>query len=197
MRLRSLISLLVTTLLASCGLFDTREPEHPITAGSGFEPATTPTLVLRNIESAFSYANASDYRKCFGDSARGTPAFVFQPSVQGMAASPEVFQNWGIVEEEEYVRNLFSELRDGAVASVSFTPSDVTGAPIGDSVRFAADYRARLPHTRTGVETEAAGTLEFTFRRSAQNEWVITYWRDISRSDQPSWSLIKARFIDR
>jgi hypothetical protein len=178
-------------------VFATREPENPVNAGSGFEPALTPSLVLRNIESALNYRNAGDYRKCFSDTSRGLPAFSFQPSVQGLAAAPSKFVEWGIDEEEEYVRNVFAELRDGGVASVVFTPSEVTAVSIGDSVRFTADYVVRFPHTRVGAEEEAAGSLEMTFRRSRQNEWYITHWRDVSRSDQPSWSLIKARFIDR
>ena len=178
-------------------MFSTREPENPINAGSGFEPATTPTIVLRNLENALNYANAGDYRKCFSDTSRGLPRFTFQPSVQGLSAAPQKFADWSIDEEEEYIRNIFAELRDGGVASVIFTPSEVTSLAIGDSVRFNADYIVRFPHDRAGAEEEAAGSLELTLRQSRQNEWYITYWRDISRSDRPSWSLIKARFIDR
>jgi hypothetical protein len=197
MQLRVVIMLAAIVGLTGCGVFATREPENPVNAGSGFEPATTPTIVLRNLESALNYENASDYRKCFSDTSRGLPEFRFQSSVQGMAAAPSKFTAWGIDEEEEYVRNVFSEIRDGGVASVVFTPSEVTTIAIGDSVRFTADYLVRFPHTRTGAEEEASGTLEMTFRQSRQNEWYITHWRDISRNDKTSWSLIKARFLDR
>lgn len=194
---RSVFLLCAAVFVAGCGLFATREPENPVNSGSGFEPATTPSIVLRNLESALNYANASDYRKCFADTSRGLRPFSFHASVQGFAVAPSQFANWGIDKEEEYVRNVFAELRDGLAASVVFTPSDVTSIPIGDSLRFTADYVVRFPHSREGAEDEATGTLELTFRQSRQNEWYITQWRDISRSDKPSWSLIKARFIDR
>ena len=183
--------------LAGCGAFDTRVPENPVNSGSGNEPATTPTIVLRNLENALNYANASDYRKCFADTTRGMYGYSFHASSQGMSAAPSQFANWGIAQEEEYIRNVFAELRDGAAASVIFTPSDVTTPQIGDSVHFTADYLVRFPHTRVGAEVEAAGTIALTFRQSRQNEWFITDWRDVSRSDKTSWSLIKARFIDR
>lgn len=184
-------------VITGCGMFATRDPENPVNAGSGFERATTPSLVLRNLENALNYRNAGDYRKCFSDTSRGQRAFVYLPSVQGMAAAPSTFVEWGIDDEEEYVRNVFAELRDGSVASVVFTPSEVTGLQIGDSVHFAADYVVRFPHTRVGAEEEASGSMELTLRQSTQNEWYITQWRDISRGDRPSWSLIKSRFIDR
>lgn len=186
-----------TLALAGCGMFATRDPENPINAGSGFERATTPSLVLRNLESALNYSNAGDYRKCFADTARGLRPYAFVPSVQGMAAAPSVFLDWSIDDEEEYLRNIFADLRDGSVASVVFTPSEVSGVQFGDSVRFTADYVVRFPHTRLGAEEEASGSMELTFRQSQQNEWYIASWRDISRGDRPSWSLIKARFIDR
>jgi len=182
--------------VAGCGLFATRDPENPINAGSSFEPPTTPTVVLRNLESALSSANANDYRKCFSDTSKGLPAFVFVPSTQGLAAAPTKFSGWSIQEEEQYVRNIFADLQQGGVATVAFMPSEVTEVPIGDSVQFTASYQVNFPHTRNGLEQKAEGTLLFTFRLSRQNEWYITSWRDFARDGKTSWSLIKARFVD-
>jgi hypothetical protein len=183
--------------LSGCGLFGTREPENPINAGSQFEPATTPSLVLRNIESALGSANAADYRRCFSDTMRGLPPFVFQPSVQGNAVAPTLFGNWGAAQEQEYFENIIAELLPGQLASVTFTPSDVLSVPVGDSVGYLGSYRVRFPHSREGVYREAEGSLQLTLRLSRQNEWHITYWRDISNSGNPSWSEIKARFVER
>lgn len=184
-------------VLAGCGLFSTREPQNPINAGSAFEPPTSPTVVLRNMEAALEAANANDYRKCFSDTSKGLPSFVFIPSTQGTAAAPTKFANWGIVQEEEYIRNIFSELQQGGIATVTFMPSEITEVPIGDSVQFNASYRATFPHTRVGAEREAEGILHFTLRLSRQNEWYITSWQDIVKDNKPGWSLIKARFVDK
>lgn len=189
--------LLFPFLLLSCGLFDTRSPENPINAGSNFETPTTPTVVLRNLESALNAANANDYRKCFSDTTKGLPAFIFIPSTQGLSAAPTKFTTWGVTEEENYIQNIFAELQQGGVSSVTFTPSDVTDVPIADSVQFDASYRVSFPHTRVGAERDAEGLLHFTFRLSRQNEWYIASWRDIAVENKVSWSLIKARFVDR
>src|SRR2546421_11528711 len=108
-------------MLVGCGLLETRDPEPPVNSGSQFEPATTPSLVLRNLENALLHANAGDYRKCFGDSSKDIPSLLFQPSIQGSAAAPSKFSNWGISEEEDYIRNIFAELQKGSVCSVSFS----------------------------------------------------------------------------
>lgn len=183
--------------LAGCGLFDTRTPENPINAGSSFEPATAPSLVLRNLESALGSANAGDYRKCFSDTSLGLPAFQFYPSSQGISAAPTKFAQWGIDQEESYIQNIFSELEKGGVASVRFTPQEVSDVPIGDSLQFTAAYAVHFPHTREGAEREAEGTLYFTFRLSRKNEWYVSSWRDVATTGKTSWSLIKARFIDK
>jgi len=182
---------------AGCSLFETRSPQNPINAGSTFEAPTTPTVVLRNLESAIGSANANDYRKCFSDTSRGLPRFIFTPAPQGAAADPAKFADWGIEQEEQYIRNIFSELQPGAVCSVIFSPGDVTDVPIADSVQFSARYSVSFPHMRQGAEREARGLLQFTFRQSRQNEWYITSWRDIASDTSATWSLIKARFVDK
>jgi hypothetical protein len=153
-------------------------------------------VVLRNLENALGAANANDYRRCFGDTARGFHSFSFIPSSQGLSAAPTKFTAWGVSHEERYIRNIFSELQQGTVSSVTFTPADVTDVPIADSVQFNARYAVNFPHTRVGAERQAEGVLHFTFRLSAQNEWYISSWRDIAVENKASWSLIKARFID-
>jgi hypothetical protein len=195
-RLLILIAISMAFGLAGCGLFDTRTPQNPVSAGSAFENPTSPSIVLRNLENALNYANANDYRRCFSDTSQGLPPFIFQASIQGLAAAPVKFASWGIREEEQYIRSIFQELQDGGVCSVSFSPSQITDVPIGDSVQFTANYVVHFPHTRAGAEQDAEGSLQFTLRLSPQNVWYISYWRDFARNDKPTWSLIKARFAD-
>lgn len=193
---RSSLVAFLLPFIAGCGLFDTREPENPINAGSAFEAPTSPSIVLRNMQSALNFANALDYRKCFADSSVGLAPFRFQASVEGLAVSPGRFATWTVSDEESYIRNIFAELAEGTTASVSFNPADIVDVPIGDSIRFSADYAVNFPHTRQGVEREASGRLLFTLRLSPRNEWYITYWQDIAVDGKPTWSLLKARFID-
>lgn len=185
---------LVSMLLLGCDLFATREPESPITGGSLFEQPTTPTTVLRNMQNAINFSNPLDYRKCFSDSAVGLEPFRFQPSAEGLSVSPGRFVDWSIDDEEGYIRTIFSELVPGAASTLVLTPDEVTATPIGDSITYNADYTVSFPHTREGVEREATGRLVFTMKLSPRNEWYITRWQDIAVNNQPSWSLLKARF---
>lgn len=189
--------ILIALGLNGCGLFATRDPENPISAGSNFEQPTTPSVVLQNLTNAIGSANATDYRRCFSDSTQGLPPFTFIASAQGLSAAPTKLRNWGIDQEDQYIRNIFAELSPGSAPSVVFTPSDVKGVPIGDSIVYTGSYSVHFPHTRVGAEKDAEGSLEFTLRLSTQNEWYISTWRDITVENKTSWSLIKARFIDK
>lgn len=193
----AVIVCLAAAMLAGCGLFEPREPELPASAGSRFESPTSPTIVLRNLERSLLSANASDYRRCFSDSSKGLPLFRFNPSAQGLSMAPATFAEWGTDHEVRYISNAFAELETGELASVSFSPPDVTDPPFGDSVQFSTSYSLRLPHRRLGVDQLAQGRLQFTFRQSRQGEWYIATWRDIVVDNVTSWSVLKARFYDR
>ncbi|MCC7439973.1 MAG: hypothetical protein IT211_15925 [Armatimonadetes bacterium] len=186
--------LMLGAAIAGCGLFATRDPEPPTSAGSNFEPPTAPTLVLRNLENALKFGNPSDYRRCFSDSGRGLPPFRFFASAQGIAAAPTLFADWSIEREEKYLRTILAELQPDLACSVLFTPSEITELPIGDSIQFTASYLARFPHTHTAVEQVAEGELQLTLRLSRLNEWAIASWRDVAIPGKTSWSVIKARF---
>ena len=196
---RSLILLPIVAIsgvLQGCDILATREPEPPITGGSAFESPTTPSVVLRNLKSSISFSNSLDYRKCFSDSSFGSEPFGFQPSAEGLSVAPGRFTDWSIDDEEEYIRTIFSELVEGSAGALTLTPSDVTDAPMNDSIRFTADYSLNFPHTREGIERETTGRLVFTMKLSPRNEWYITFWQDFAVNNQPTWSLLKARFSD-
>jgi len=189
-------ALLLAALVGGCGLFEPRDPEPPITPGSTYESPTTPSLVLSNLERAVSTSNIRDYRRCFGDTARGL-GFSFVPATDGYSAAPQQFDTWKISDEESWFRSAVSALQGGTAPSLTLNPSEVTSTPVGDSVQHTARYELRIPHNRAGVETEARGTLQFTLRRDNQGEWAVTRWRDLNETGAASWSLIKARFVGR
>lgn len=192
----SYLLLLFGALVVGCGVFDTRDPEPPITPGSTYESPTTPSLVLSNLERAVGSANIRDYRRCFGDTARGL-AFSFLPATDGYSAAPQQFDTWTIVDEESWFRSAVSVLKQGESPSLTLVPDEVTSAPVGDSVQHSARYTLSIPHTRNGVEQQGSGTLQFTLRRDNQGEWAVTRWRDLKESGAASWSLLKARFVGR
>ncbi len=180
--------------LVSCDVFSPREPEAPIGTGSDFEPATSPTILLRNFQNSLRTANTLDYRRCFSDGSGTLQDYLFTPAADGAAVAPGRFAEWSLADEEGYLRTLLSELLEGGVPTVILTPPDVTEAPIGDSIRFEAEYSVNFPHTRAGVEREGFGRLIFTMKLSERNEWYITTWRDLPLDGRATWSVIKARF---
>jgi len=177
-------------------MFSTRVAEPPIGKSGEFEQPLNPTIVLKNIQSSFIYANSSDYRKCFSSTADKLSPFVFYPSSQGIAASPLKLTNWSIEDEEGYLKNIFAQLQVGGVCSISFSPSEVNAVSLGDSVLFTTSYSLKVPHTRGDAEREAEGTAHLVFKRSERNEWFITSMTDFAKDNKTSWSLIKARFAN-
>ncbi|MBL0331320.1 MAG: hypothetical protein IPP65_00470 [Chlorobi bacterium] len=191
-----LLILLFVFYLTGCDLFSTRPAEPPSGKSSDFEQPLNPTIVLKNIQSSFIYANASDNKRCFSSGNDNLPPYIFYPSSQGFAASPGKFSNWGIEQEEAYLKNVFSQLQLNGVCSITFSPDEVNEISVGDSVLFTTSDQIKIPHTRSDAERESSGIAQFVFKRSARNEWMITSFRDFSQVDKTSWSLIKARFID-
>ena len=189
-----LLAVLLSGPLAGCDLFGPRDPEPPIDEGSGFEVPTAPNILLDNLRRSITEANAIDYRRNFSDGTAGLPSFRFTPASDGASIDPGLFANWTVAEEEEYIRDLFSELVEGGIASLVLTPPDVSEAALGDSLLYAADYALNVPHTRSGVEREAFGRFVVTMKLSERNEWYITAWQDIALDDRSTWSVIKARF---
>lgn len=188
------LTLVLGVLSGSCSIFEPREPEEPIGTGSQFEPPTSPSILLANLKSSLTFTNALDYRRSFSDSSLGLPAYRFTPAADGAAVAPGRFADWSVAEEENYLQRIFSELEPGAIPTLILSPPTVTEAPIGDSIRYEAEYSVNFPHTRAGVEREAFGRLVFTMKLSNRNEWYITAWRDIPVDSRPTWSVIKARF---
>ena len=189
-----LLMLLGLLGLLGCDVFNPRDPEPPIGSDSDFEPATSPTIVLRNLQNSLRTSNTLDYRRCFSDGSGNLPPYSFIPAADGAAVAPGRFSDWSLADEEGYLRTLLSELIEGGVPTVILNPPEVTEAPIGDSIRFEAEYSVNFPHTRAGVEQEGFGRLVFTMKLSERNEWFISTWRDLPLDGRPTWSVIKARF---
>lgn len=91
-----LLILLFVFYLTGCDLFSTRPAEPPSGKSSDFEQPLNPTIVLKNIQSSFIYANASDNKRCFSSGNDNLPPYIFYPSSQGFAALLENFLIGGL-----------------------------------------------------------------------------------------------------
>jgi len=59
-----------------------------------------------------------------------------------------------------------------------------------DSALFSFDYTISVPFETNRFE----GSAEFTIFLDNRNQWFITRWRDIEKSDKQSWSELKGKY---
>ena len=86
--------------LAGCSIFDTREPDEPLTgAGTWLQP-DTPGRVVQNIQNSIAEMNSRNYLRSFG------PDFAFDPTVSANAREPSLWTSWAIPDEETYFGRL-------------------------------------------------------------------------------------------
>lgn len=172
---------------AGCDLFSPRTPEPP-DAGSGpFVQPDTPDLVVQNLTESFAALNTTAYRRSLGE------AFRFTPTPEALARDA-FWQTWGMAEEETYFRTLVAAAQPGVTYSLRL--ADV-GTPEITESRYVLDatYVLTTPHRRPDAPTTVQGRLRWTITRADDGLWYLTDWVDESLGSAPSWSDLKAAFV--
>jgi hypothetical protein len=183
---------LLSIFLAACGIFEPRTPEEPTQSGLNYRPATSPEIVITNLQNAVDQKNADNYASCFTDPGKGLRPFVFIPSADGAAQYPYVMQTWNYRQEDSYFRNLVARTPSGAFSSLTLQlDNSVIGS---DSVLYTFRYTLVFEHTETGFPRTAKGTLQFTLSPDPSNIWYIHRWVDFQTEAATSWSVFKGKF---
>jgi hypothetical protein len=178
--------------LASCGIFEPRDPEDPTQSGLNFRPATTPEIVISNLQNAVDQKSADNYANCFTDPSKGLRPFVFIPSADASAQYPSVMLTWNFRQEDSYFRNLVDKTSAGGFSSLSLQlDNSVIGS---DSVLYTYRYTLVFEHNEPGFPRTAKGTLQFTLSPDASNIWYIHRWVDFNTETTVSWSMFKGKF---
>lgn len=184
----SALTLALVLLLSACDLFSPRTPEDPITEGGTFAQADTPNQVIANLEAAINELNTLNYRRSLDEQ------LTFTPTPSAAAQDPSLWQNWSRGEEEGYFNTMVAAAQFSSGHSLRL--NDQTTSVLGPD-RFVLDatYVLTVQHRRTELPTIVQGKLIWVITQDADGLWHLSDWTDQELGSNPSWSDLKAGFI--
>ncbi len=193
-RWSTLLILPLTVVLASCGIFETRNPEAPAQTSSNYNPPVNASDVFGNMQYAFSDLNTVNYLKSFSDSVSARRTFSFEPTPQARSQYIGVFLSWTKQSEQQYFDNMKSKIPSGSAAAVSFSLTPISIQP--DSAQYDADYQLSVPHTQANIPKIFKGRAQFYLLRDpVSSTWSIWRWIDFpDAQNDTSWSDLKGAF---
>ena len=177
------------SLLIGCGIFDTREPENPVTIRSTFVPPTSPELVLENLSFSIQEKNSVNYNKCITDE-----LYIYVPDTKSLQNYREIFMNWSKNSERRYIDNLIAATNPTAT-SVLFLDNDNMLLINSDSAIYTAEYIVVFQHIKTNIPKSAKGNLTMYISSDDNNLFSIKRWEDFRQNDDDfTWSEFRANF---
>ncbi|GAB5466126.1 MAG: hypothetical protein Kapaf2KO_15620 [Candidatus Kapaibacteriales bacterium] len=195
MKYASIILITFSSLVISCGLFDTREPESPVNSGEGFVPQTSWQAVIENFESSFTNLATENYVLCFEPN-----KFSFQPSADAANTFTGIFADWEVLtSERRWLLNLSSNIDVGIRPRITLYPA--LPQSFADSVIYTAEYSLFVPHSQDNIANSFKGRLQFNIVRDANANWAVTNWIDQASDSTnlpeiPTFSHLKAAFFN-
>jgi len=182
--------ILITFLVTSCDLFNTRDAEIPNSQRSNFVTPSTASLVIQNLKNSLSDKNVQNYLACFVDSIFSSRTFSFSASSEALVQYQ--MQDWGISEESTYFNAVINKVNENI--PITLTLSDTLYSSLGaDSVIYSAKYDLNIPFANTG-SVMYSGNLEFKLMRDEASLWSIYFWKDTKSQANPSWSELKGSY---
>jgi len=191
--LRLISILTVLLLLGACELFTPRESEPPVDVIDPYAwvPPTSPEIVLQNLSNAFPAHKPNYHLDVLGNSEETGALFVFLPD-QGVASSqPGVFDNWGYVEEENFVTKLFEVLDEEGLQRLEWEVEQLS--PIDDRYEIITDYSLTLAYgqSENPLPTQLKGQATLTLIQNVDLLYEISGWQDLKSDSLPCWSDLK------
>lgn len=175
--------------------FAIREAEPPTGGRTPWIPPTSPTLVLANLRNAIAGKSVDNYLRCLSDGSSGRRPFVFIPDHGVASLNPGFFDRWGIVSEENYLRQLFAVVPQDSLHRLELELLSENFFP--DSAVVVENYVLTMHHTLRdpSYPRQAQGQAEFRLLLDQQSGyWYIWRWHDSGTGQAPSWSTFKAVF---
>jgi hypothetical protein len=184
---------LTLLLLEGCELFTPRDSEPPIDIQDpyGWVPPTSPEFVLQNLANAFPAHKLNYHLDVLGNSDETGDVFAFFPD-QGVATSqPGVFDNWGYVEEENFITKLFESLAPEGLQRLEWDIEQLS--PINDRYEIITDYQLTLSYgeSETPLPTQLKGQATLTLIQNVDLLYDISVWQDLKSDTLPCWSDLK------
>jgi len=189
----SVVTLSVLLLLAGCELFTPRESEPPIDVLDPYAwiPPTSPEMILQNLANAFPAHKLNYHLDVLGNNDETGVAFAFLPD-QGVSSSqPGVFDNWGYVEEENFITKLFEVLNQDGFQRLVWEIEQLS--PIDDRYEIITDYYLTLSYgeSETPLPTQVKGQATLTLVQNIDQLYEISVWQDLKSDTLPCWSDLK------
>ncbi|NQT62279.1 MAG: hypothetical protein HQ556_04910 [Candidatus Marinimicrobia bacterium] len=191
--LRIISILAVLFVLGACELFTPRDSEPPIDVLDPYAwvPPTSPEIVLQNLANAFPAHKLNYHLDVLGNSDETGASFAFFPD-QGVASlQPGVFDNWGYVEEENFITKLFEILNEDGLQRLEWERTDFL--PIDDHFEIITDYHLTLAYgeSETLLPRQFKGQATLTLVQNVDLLYEISIWQDLKSDSLPCWSDLK------
>ncbi|MGA7161431.1 MAG: hypothetical protein WBZ48_10540 [Bacteroidota bacterium] len=192
MRFEPVIAVCLFLLVAtgSCDLLKTRDPQPPDQQNTANPLATSPQILIDNLQAAFANKNLNDYGKIFADVGSVGKQYVFIPTQKAEGNYTALFSQWTTESEMNYFRKAMASVSTAFIPSVSF--SNVVLTPFqSDSALYETDYTVFL------TPTTYVGHARFLMLPNKNTgAWVIYRWEDVQTSNNSSlsWSDMKGQF---
>ncbi len=185
-------AVLSSIFISACA---TRTPEDPSGGRGNFIPATTPGVVLENLQAALRDKNTENYMLCLADDAtRSRYPFVFEPSAEAKARYQSLFSTWNRQSERQAFVSLMSRLTSDQAPELLYQNLNINySSP--DSTIYVTDYQLVVEHGIASIPTVLLGTMVLTVTPEASGLWSISRWADAKRTSdtvESTWSLLKA-----
>ncbi len=179
--------LVLSFVLSSCGVFDPREPELPTDEGGTFIQPDTPEQGVENLQASIAELNTLNYRRSLAD------ALAFTPTATAEAQTP-IWSGWSLAEEERYFSTLVAAAQPNGIHRLDLNDRTFT---VLDAERTLLDatYLLTVTHRRADVPTTVQGRLVWTLIQGPDGLWELAEWTDQELGDNPSWSDLKAAFV--
>lgn len=179
--------------IISCNLFDTRDPENPITDNQTLPPPLTKEALYSNFQNSLQQKSIVEYEKLFADSSTHTRQFLFIPNQSAAVRYAAIFPAWTKTSEIDYFRNIVAAVGSSSIQfAVTAAPTILTYQ--SDSAVYTIQYSLFVPHSRPGITTQFEGRSELYMSPNKNNIWMIYRWIDFETKKDSSWSELKGQF---
>lgn len=183
--------LLLAILFVSCDIFNTRDSEEPVLAGSNEEFPSSPEILMNNLSAAITGKNAQNYVSCFTDSAYA-PAFRFIPSNSSVNIYPVLSGFWDVRAERRYFENMLLQVNSNK--AIDFALTGVKLTRYTDSAHYSSHYVIAVPLKNTEEVLSYEGDIQFTMVLDSRSRWAIRSWTDVNSAKKLCWSDLKGFF---
>ncbi len=186
----ALFVIFFNSILTSCDLFLTRNPESPDSDSQNFQPATSPSVLFSNFNQSINDVNSESFFVCFNPY---QDDYQFIPDANVLAQYSVVFDEWNATNEKEVVLSIANSIEANTKPELNWNSANYELITT-DSAVMVGEYLIKL---KINLKDEIySGLSRFTFIKAQDGLWYIKTWVDYkSKQDTlQSWSVLKAKY---